>query len=99
FSIPVATAVLHLLCWLRLRGVRPDGATLGPAARAGVQVVAITLGILLILFVGLCALEAFGEPPLMASARRPISDFSGTWTGTLTTVSRHRLDTPIAVEF
>jgi len=63
--LPPAVGLLHVLCWLRLRGASP-----GKLPRA----IWIAFGA----FVLLCANEVFGNPPLM-TPRRPAHAMVGTW--------------------
>jgi len=64
-SIPVAVALVHLLCWLRLRGASPGK-------------LPVALWTMLGIFAALCANEIFGAPPLM-TPNRPAASVVGAW--------------------
>lgn len=64
-AIPAIVGLMHVLCWLRLRGASPGRLPVAVWALLGV-------------FVALCANEIFGAPPLMTPSR-PIAAMVGTW--------------------
>jgi len=69
-TIPAWIALIHLVCWWRLRG---------PAAPAAVPQLIIYLLAPLAVFVLLCANEIFGNPPLMTGTAAPPVALTGTW--------------------
>lgn len=79
FSIAAATGLLHVLCWLRLRGPAPPSKPLYRRTRAFL----ILLGAALMAFVLLCANEMFNQPPLMTPAFRPSPEIVGSWRATV----------------
>lgn len=79
FLIPVAIGLVHVLCWLRLRGPEPPSKPLHPRTRAFL----ILLGAALMAFVLLCANEMFNQPPLMTPAFRPSPEIVGAWRATV----------------
>ena len=82
FLLPVAIAVLNLLCWWRLRARAPASGVAWQVPRPALVVV----GVAVALFIALCANEMFGNPPLMTPAFRPSADMVGEWRATLTRV-------------
>ena len=75
FDLPAAFAMVHLVCWWRLRTGAP--ADLAPWHLS--RNTLLGLGAALALFLFLCANEIFGQPPLMTPAVRPSDNLLGTW--------------------
>jgi len=69
-GIPAIVGLLHILCWLRLRGTAP--------AETGTPRLVWYLLPPLGIFVLLCLNEVFGQPPLMTPSRPPIV-LAGNW--------------------
>ena len=71
FLAPAAIGLLHVVCWWRLR-----------SSGAGWEVprkILIVVGLAVVVFILLCANEAFGMPPLMTPALHPSPELVGTW--------------------
>ena len=71
FLAPAAIGWLHVVCWWRLR-----------SSGAGWEVprkILIVVGLAVVVFILLCANEAFGMPPLMTPALHPSPELVGTW--------------------
>lgn len=79
FTLPAAVALLHLLCWWRLRGPAPPPAPPHP----GLKALRVSLWAAAAVFVLLAANEIFGLPPLMATPRRPPPALLGSWSADL----------------
>jgi hypothetical protein len=75
FLVPAAIGLLHVVCWWRLR-----------SAGVGWEVprkMLIGVGLVVVVFILLCANEMFGMPPLMTPALHPSPDLVGTWEANL----------------
>jgi len=71
FLAPAAIGLLHVVCWWRLR-----------SSGAGWEVprkILIVVGLAVVVFILLCANEAFGMPPLMTPALHASPELVGTW--------------------
>lgn len=76
--VPAAIGLLHVVCWWRLR-----------SAGVGWEVprkILIVVGLVVGVFILLCANEMFGMPPLMTPALHPSPDMLGTWEAHLPTM-------------
>jgi hypothetical protein len=78
FLAPAAIGLLHVVCWWRLRSA-------GVNWEVPRKILAV-VGLAVVVFILLCANEAFGTPPLMTPAFHPPPDMVGTWEANLTTV-------------
>ncbi|MGA2143698.1 MAG: hypothetical protein ABSH49_01805 [Bryobacteraceae bacterium] len=78
FWLPALVAIVHILCWERLRTDAPAGLAPWRLSRT----VVLGLLALLALFLLLCANEIFVRPPLMTPALSPSADLVGTWRAT-----------------
>jgi hypothetical protein len=97
-SIPAAAALIHLLCWWRLRGPAPVQPGAGTAVSAHHKTLFAFLWACLAVFVLLCANEMFGNPPLMTRSGPPPAWMVGTWSAESPTVTGRRLPVAISVE-
>jgi hypothetical protein len=79
FRLPAAAALLHILCWWRIAAGPPAAGAAGPVPRK----VLWTIGVIVGVFILLCANEIFGQPPLMTPALRPSAEMMGHWHGTV----------------
>jgi hypothetical protein len=78
FLVPAAIGLLHVVCWWRLRSA-------GVGWEVPGKVLAV-VGLVVVVFILLCANEMFGLPPLMTPAFHPPPDMVGTWEAKLTTM-------------
>lgn len=78
--IPAAVAVVHVVCWGRLRAGAPAGLVPWHLQRVVLAGMLVALAVFLLL----CANEIFGQPPLMVPELRPQADLAGTWRATAT---------------
>ena len=75
FLLPAAIALLHGICWLRLRFPAPALGPPPPAARLASRIA----WVLVAAFALLCANEMFGNPPLMTPPLHPSAALAGHW--------------------
>ena len=78
FLVPVAIAILNLLCWWKLRAGPPAGSVAWRVPRPALLIA----GAFVAVFVVLCANEMFGNPPLMTTSFRPPASMVGEWRAT-----------------
>jgi hypothetical protein len=71
FLLPAAIGLLHMVCWWALRSA-------GVGWEVPRKILAV-VGLAVVVFILLCANEAFGMPPLMTPALHPSPDMVGTW--------------------
>jgi hypothetical protein len=91
FSIPAVAGLLHLVCWWRLRSPAPTLEPVSAAAMGRLKILYALLWVSLATFILLSANEIFGNPPLMTRSGQQAAEMVGTWSATLTTVSRQPL--------
>jgi hypothetical protein len=80
FWFPAAVALVHVVCWSRLRAAAPAGLVPWHLPRGLV----ISALVVFAVFLALCANEIFGHPPLMTPALRPSANLTGTWQASAT---------------